>query len=99
MAKTIVWNNKASNQFLKIIIYLGSEWGSKVARSFIDKTLSALETLSQYSELGQVDNEVRRIRAFVMSRHNTLIYRIDNSRIYLLNIFDNRQHPKKKFDI
>lgn len=33
MAKTIVWNRRASNSFELIIEYLQQEWGNKVKRA------------------------------------------------------------------
>ncbi len=32
MAKTIVWNNRASIQFNAVIEYLEKEWGEKVTK-------------------------------------------------------------------
>jgi plasmid stabilization system protein ParE len=99
MAKTIVWNSKSNSQFLKIVSYLEKEWGDDVAKGFINKTLRVLESLRSYPEMGQMENYKKQIRIFVITKQNTLYYRIDNNRIYLLNFFDNRQNPIKRSEI
>jgi plasmid stabilization system protein ParE len=38
MAKTIIWNRRASNKFNAIIEYLEKEWGKNVTRSFVVRT-------------------------------------------------------------
>ena len=99
MAKTIVWNNRASIQFNAIIEYLEKEWGEKVTKNFVIRAYQIIEILAQYPEIGTLENPDKRIRAFVITKHNTLLYRIDHNKIYLLNFFDSRQHPKKRSDI
>jgi plasmid stabilization system protein ParE len=99
MAKTIVWNNKASIQFNAVIEYLETEWGEKVTKSFVVRTYQIIEILAQYPEIGTLENPDKRIRAFVITKHNTLFYRVDNDKLYLLNFFDNRQHPQRKSNI
>ena len=99
MAKTIVWNNKASIKFYSVLDYLEKKWGNKVTQDFIADTLKTLDILSEYPEMGKIDNPKKQIRVFVITKHNTLFYRVDGNRIFLLNFFDNRQHPKKRSDI
>ena len=96
MAKTIVWNRRASNSFESIIEYLQQEWGNKVTKNFVNRTYKVVEFLAEQPELGSVENHEKQIRGFVITKHNTLFYRIEDQRIVLLNFFNNRQHPRKK---
>lgn len=96
MVKTIVWNRRASDSFNAIIDYLQKEWGDRVTKNFVSRTYQIIEFLSENPEMGTLENYEKQIRGFVISKHNTLFYRIDGKRIILLNFFDNRQHPHKK---
>jgi len=96
MVKTIVWNRRASNSFDSIIEYLQQKWGDRVTRSFVARTFQIIDFLAEHPEMGSIENYEKQIRGFVITKHNTLFYRIEERRIILLNFFDNRQHPSKK---
>jgi len=99
MAKTIIWNRRASDKFNAIIKYLEKEWGDKVTQNFVIRTYRIIEILAQNPEIGTLENPEKQIRGFVITKHNTLFYRIENDNLILLNFFDNRQHPQKRSDI
>jgi plasmid stabilization system protein ParE len=99
MAKTIIWNRRASNKFDTIIEYLQKEWGENVTRNFVIRTYQIIEILAQNPEIGTLENKEKQIRGLVITKHNTLFYRIENDNLILLSFFDNRQHPQKKLDI
>ena len=96
MAKTIVWNRRASNSFNSIIQYLQNEWGYNVTRDFVIRTYKIIDLLAEHPEMGSIEHFEKQIRGFVITKHNTLFYRIDNEKLILLNFFDNRQHTSKK---
>ncbi len=57
MALTIVWSRRASLKFDQIIIsYLIAEWGEKSAKDFFIKVFEFLETLSEFPEIGSLEN-------------------------------------------
>ncbi|MBC7400714.1 MAG: type II toxin-antitoxin system RelE/ParE family toxin [Mucilaginibacter sp.] len=96
MVKTIIWNRRASNSFNSIINYLQQEWGDKITRNFVIRTYEIIELLAINPEMGAVENLEKQIRGFVITKHNTLFYRLEEEKLILLNFFDNRQHPQKK---
>jgi plasmid stabilization system protein ParE len=96
MAKTIVWNRRASNSFDSVIEYLQQKWGDRVTKNFVARTFQIIDFLAEHPEMGSIENYEKQIRGFVITKHNTLFYRIEERRIILLNFFDNRQHPSKK---
>jgi plasmid stabilization system protein ParE len=99
MAKTIVWNRKASIKFNEIIEYLQEEWGDNVTKNFVIKAFRLIDIISQNPEIGTIENKEKQIRGFVLTKHNTIFYRVDNDKIILLSFFDNRQHPQKKSEV
>lgn len=96
MAKTIVWNRRASDSFNAIILHLQSEWGDKVTKDFVSRTYHILDLLAENPEMGSIEHNEKQIRGFVITKHNTLFYRIEDKRLILVHFFDNRQDPKRK---
>jgi len=56
----------------------------------------ALEILSEFPEIGTIENKEKGIRGFTIIKQVNLFYRISGDKVILLNFFYNRQHPKKK---
>ena len=96
MALKIVWSKRASYKFDQIISYLVDKWGEKSAKQFIGKVFDFLEILSEFPEIGSVENKEKNIRGFTIVKQVNLYYRIKSDKIILILFFDNRQHPKKK---
>ena len=96
MALEIVWSKRASLKFDQINTYLIEEWGEQSAKQFIGKVFTILEILSEFPEIGSIENKEKRIRGFTVVKQVNVFYRIKNDKIILLVFFDNRQNPKKK---
>ena len=91
MAKKIVWTKRADKKFLSILKYLNEEWGLKVTKAFIRRTYNFLDLLTDFPEIGAIQNGSRNIRGFLLTKHTTVFYRIEGQNIILLIFFDNRQ--------
>jgi plasmid stabilization system protein ParE len=96
MALKIVWSKRASFKFDQIISYLIDEWGEKSAKQFISRVFDFLEILSEFPEIGSVENKEKNIRGFTIVKQVNIYYRIKGDTIILILFFDNRQNPKKK---
>ncbi len=96
MALKIIWSKRADKKFDNIIDYLNESFGESVTKSFVRKVYDFLDILSEFPELGSIENKERGIRGFTIVKNINVFYRIENKTIYLLDFFDNRQNPKKK---
>ena len=96
MALKIIWSKRASLKFDQIVTYLIDEWSEKSAKQFIAKVFDFLEILSEFPEIGSVENKEKYIRGFTIVKQVNLYYRIKSDKIILIIFFDNRQNPKKK---
>lgn len=96
MALSIVWLKRAEAKFDGILMYLQAEWGTAVTSAFVRKVYNFLDILVEYPEVGTLENPKKGIRGFVITKHTTIFYKIQNDKIIILNFFDNRQHPKNK---
>ncbi len=96
MALKIYWTKRADKKFDQILDYLLVEWGESVAKAFTRKVYDFLDTLSEFPEIGTIENKEKGIRGFTIIKQVNLFYRISGDKAILLNFFDNRQHPRKK---
>jgi plasmid stabilization system protein ParE len=96
MALKIIWSKRADKKFDKIIDYLNESFGESVTKSFVRKVYDFLDILSEFPELGSIENRERGIRGFTIVKNINVFYRIEHKTIYVLDFFDNRQNPKKK---
>jgi len=96
MALEIYWSTRADKKFDRIIEHLMLEWGEHITKSFVKKVYAFLDILAEFSEIGTIENKEKGIRGFTIVEHINIFYKIDDSKIILLNFFDNRQNPKKK---
>ncbi len=96
MALKIYWTKRADKKFDQILDYLLVEWGESVAKAFTRKVYDFLDILSEFPEIGTIENKEKGIRGFTIIKQVNLFYRISGDKVILLNFFDNRQHPKKK---
>jgi len=96
MALEIYWTKRADKKFDRILEYLQIEWGENVAKAFTKKVYEFLDILSEFPEIGTIENKEKGIRGFTIIKQVNLFYRISGDKIILLNFFDNRQHPEKR---
>jgi plasmid stabilization system protein ParE len=96
MALDIFWSKRADKRFDSIIGYVEDRWGQHIASLFVRKTYDFLDLLSEFPEIGTVENKDLNIRGFVIVKQLTIFYQIRDSKIIILNFYDNRQKPKNK---
>jgi len=96
MALKIFWTKRALSNFDNILKYLESEFGEGPTKAFVIKVHNFIDNLQDFPELGILQNSEKQIRGFVIVKQVTIFYRIYKDQIRILNIFGNRQNPKKK---
>lgn len=96
MALEIQWSKQADKKFNKILEYLLVEWNERVTISFVKKVFDLIETLSEFPEIGTIENKEKGIRGFTVVKQVNLFYKINSDKIIILDFFDNRQAPVKK---
>jgi len=96
MAVEIVWTKRGNNKFEKILDFLADEWGTQVTKAFIIEVYDFLDLLSEFPEMGSIENKKLGIRGFVVVKQVSVFYRIKGNQIIILNFYDNRKNPKKK---
>lgn len=96
MALKVKWSKYADQSFDRVLGYLEAEWDENVTRAFVQRTYEFLDLLSEFPEIGSVENPEKQIRGFVLIKQITVFYIRKKDSIILLNFYDNRQKPPTK---
>ncbi len=96
MALEIVWQDRAFDRFKSTIQYIEGEFGITAAKLFTRKVLYIIQSLTQFPELGSLQIKSKSLRGIVISKQNSLFYRVSDSQLIIVDFFDNRQSPDKK---
>ena len=96
MALNIFWSKHADKSFDSIITWLQSNWGEHSVSLFVKKVYEFLEIITEFPEIGSIENTDLNIRGFVIVKQITIFYQVRNEKIIILNFYDNRQRPKNK---
>ena len=96
MEVKVYWSSKAEKQFESIVEYLETNWGINSASKFVNSIFEFIEILSDFPEIGSIEHLELNIRGFVIAKQITIFYQIRQNKVVILNLYDNRQKPKKK---
>ncbi|MCF2520646.1 MULTISPECIES: type II toxin-antitoxin system RelE/ParE family toxin [Dyadobacter] len=96
MALEIVWTPRALDNFHGVIAYLEENWHEAVIRDFVKRTEHVLHMIADHPGMFRQISENSPMREAVITKHNLLIYKVTDSKVFVLAVFDTRQHPKKK---
>ena len=95
MVEKVRWTKKARKSYFNILDYILANRSVKKAAEFNKKLSNRLLILQTFPQAGINLRSPKAYKRFVLTRHNSIIYRVKNKEIVILNIHDNRQNPKK----
>jgi len=91
----IFWTDHALMELRETFNYLEKNWSEteikKLSRK-IDKTLELISSNPELFSKTEIKENVRRV---VITKHNSLYYRITEETIEVLSFFSNRKNPNK----
>jgi plasmid stabilization system protein ParE len=96
MALEVIWSPSSLNNLEEVIQYLRKNWSHQVVKDFIIRMDSVVQLISEHPQIFRQVSINNSVREAVITKHNLLLYRITQSRILILAVFDIRQHPRKK---
>ena len=92
--KNVVWSPSARKDIENITDYLMDEWGSKIVSKFLVKLDWIISQISINPKQYPLFNSKLNIRRCVITKQNTLFYRINDRYLEIVRIYDTRQDPK-----
>ena len=92
--KIIRWNDRPQRQLKAILAYLVDNYSLTTAEKFLSKVESKLEQIQRYPESGQ-PTKYKSVRRLRFDKHHSIFYRMHGRKIFVVFIWDSRQHPNK----
>jgi plasmid stabilization system protein ParE len=93
MAKKIIFSPEANERLKEIIFYLVNEWSIDSANKFIDILESKLSNIKKFPLISPKFEDNPEIHYCVINKQITLYYRISESDIEVITLFDSRRNP------
>ena len=88
--------SRADKDLKSIEEYLLEKWSYEVLLDFYEKYDKALEILSSEIVVFSFYEDTL-FRKFLLTKHNTIIYKIENETIYITRILQNFQNPEENY--
>ena len=88
--------SSADKDLKSIEEYLLEKWSYEVLLDFYEKYDKALEILSSEIVVFSFYEDTL-LRKFLLTKHNTIIYKIENETIYITRILQNFQNPEENY--
>lgn len=96
MARKVRLAKKANKRFDEILKYLDREFGRASAIKFIERTYSFFDIITDFPNIGTVEDDKKGIYASVIEKQVAIFYRYTKKEIIILNFFDQRMNPKNR---
>ena len=93
----VSWTPTARKTYFKVLEYLDEAWTKREIQNFVDKTEKVLNLIVIDPEMFEASRKKKIVRKGLITRHNTLYYRIKirKQEIELITFWDNRKNPEK----
>lgn len=95
MSLKIYWSPAAEKDLNNTLNYLQENWSKRTLIKFINKVDDLTALIAEDPKLFPLINKDLGIRKCVITRHNTIFYRVSNEKLEIVRLFDTRQHPSK----
>lgn len=93
MVKKVVFSPEANERLKETINYLVKEWSVNSAEKFINILEVKLSLISKFPLLYPAFKDEKDIHYCVINEQITLYYRITESNIEIITLFDSRSNP------
>lgn len=94
----IVWTNFAISELKNIFLYYRMVANIETAKKIKNNIINAVKILSKNEEIGGMEQnliELNQGHRFVVKGNYKIIYKVIGNTVYITDVFDCRQNPKK----
>jgi plasmid stabilization system protein ParE len=95
VSRKVVISKTAEKKLENLFDYLIEKWSLKVKNEFIQKLDASIAVIEKQPEIFPESKKTKGLRKCVITKQTTLFYRFNSKQIYIVTVFDTRQHPKK----
>ncbi len=96
--RQIIWTNFAITELKNIFLYYRMVAGSKIADKILKSIFSATKPLIKHPLVGVLEENLTDLKQghrYIVEGNYKIIYRIIDNNIYIVDVFDCRQNPRK----
>lgn len=93
MIRTIEYTETYRDTLLATTSIIERSWGKIYVEKFLDKLDELLKLIKKHPYIHQAIPSHPKYRRCVISKQTSLVYAVQDSKIILLYLFDNRQEP------
>jgi plasmid stabilization system protein ParE len=94
MIKQIIWSPAAEKDAEQILDFINTKWSKRVAAKFLNKLDDNILLISEDPKLFPIIEDNLGVRKCVLTKQNSLFYRVSDETIEIIRLFDTRQNPK-----
>ena len=94
----VIWTNLAISELKSIFIYYRMAANETVADKIRKSIFNATKPLNKQPFIGQIEEnliELKQEHRYLVEGNYKIIYRIIDTDVYIIDIFDCRQNPQK----
>lgn len=92
----VIWSPRAKTDLENKIEWLLENWSEKEVRQFVRSVDERIALVQTNPKLFPTTRKKSQVRKSVMKYHTTIYYQLRKNTIYILTLFDPRQHPGKR---
>ncbi len=93
----VIWSEKAENTLKETAKYILERFGEKNMNNFLQEVFKTAKLLETSPNIGQIEPLLidfsETYRSIVVNYLNKIIYRVDDSRILIVALWDVRREP------
>jgi plasmid stabilization system protein ParE len=93
--KPISWSPLALKDLENVLDYLDEHWPAEVRERFLSELTNNIFHIQNSLSLFPVIEKKRGVRKCVVTKHNSLYFRLAVNEIQILRLYDSRQDPDK----
>lgn len=94
MLKPIKWSSFAEEDLADLLEYLVLKWNNSVCVNYLNELDYCILHIQKNPNQFPTINKKLKIRKCVVTKHNSLFYKVTKERIEILRLYDNRQNPE-----
>ncbi|WP_416864726.1 MAG: type II toxin-antitoxin system RelE/ParE family toxin [Imperialibacter sp.] len=87
--KVVIWSLESSNRIEEIKDFIRIKWTEKEVNLFIQDLKKFESIVKKFPYAYPSSPSVPEIRRAVISKHNSVVYQIDDNTVRVLTVFDN----------
>lgn len=95
MVYKVIFKKRCRNKLEKLLIYIENELGLLVAQKFAVQFQKKINMLQQHPFVGKQCITIPQVRSIHVGKYNRLYYKLEASKIIVVNMYDTRIHLKK----